>query len=106
MRWWDEAVKSPEMVLVSWLESCSGTEISSTSLLCLPQLHKVKDRRLSSVTWPSNECSVEFHLLIAFILGLSWIFVSLCHVSTFALFLRNAEVQCGAAVAVFTVPKH
>lgn len=49
---------------------------------------------------------MEFHLLIPLILGLSWIFVSLHHISAFALFLRDAEVQSGAVVAVFTVPKH
>lgn len=48
---------------------------------------------------------MEFHSLIALILGLSWILESLCHVSAFALFLRNA-VRFGAVVAVFTVLKH
>lgn len=38
-------------------------------------------------------------------LGLSWISESTCHGSAFALFLRNAEVQFEAVVAVFTVPK-
>ena len=115
MLWWNEAIKSPGMVLGSWLANCSGTEMPvgstfPTSLLCLPQLHRAagKDRRLSPVIRPSNECqfAVEFHSLIPLILGLSWILESLCHISAFALFLRNAEAQSGAVVAVFTVPKH
>lgn len=60
---WDEAVKSPGMVLGSWLENCSGTEMPVgsnflISLFCLPRLHKAagKDRWLSAVVWPSSEC--------------------------------------------------
>lgn len=62
MLWWDEAIKSPGIVLGSWLETRSGTEkpVGLTfpmSLLCLPWLHKAagKGRWLSAVMWAGNE---------------------------------------------------
>lgn len=54
-----------------------------------------KDRQLSTVNWPSNECgfSVEFHLLVPLTPSLSWILESLYHVSAIALFVRNEKVS-------------
>lgn len=54
-----------------------------------------KNRQLSTVKWPSNECgfSLEFYLFLPLSPSVSWILESLYHISAIALFVRHEEVS-------------